>query len=874
MEVMEEGNLMDRVPVLLQRDMQYYQEHQSVLQETLCPGVVGGKLDFPRYASFAAVKIVHWWEDEYYAAYKKNSGLLNLDEIGDDGDEGNNSLNLNAKVIVKSSDPERFVGSVTKSADKLLDHIHTLSQEALDHADLTVLTATIGASALIKNALWVYLQSVTKSICPPKGDENGGSLKLSYKQYSEMTEALAERLLDLHCRLLSLYIIQDADCLNWECNQPFFESERGSYTIQMWNVYLQGTKHNLWNSVPPNMAQRVYAGMLNETLSLLTVRYTQTVPSQSRSQLLLVDVCNLLLCVSEILPSICENGEQYVGLNLNSQSKIIRDVHAKCQELFCCLLLRGISLGNLYKIMRKGPSSVNMFNSGHGLPSPWITFSLPKLFPPNQNGQWATKCSDFASNTAIALELKVLLNSPQANWAHLLKILLMRDSLVSSIIHHHLMRNIPTSDCFYPSLDQPFMNQKKFSSKCEGFLCGKECNKIADWISGEIDPVGQTNYQVVLALTYIIVLTGKSSDISNTIVSSLDKSQIKDWQFALDRRQVWNQKRPPWLEAILHLIYPVLDPVIHMLIVAVQTGATMYQAMSLAISCLTEMWDCIPDSLYTVSVALADVISTEIRPLGESVLIQILFSALYTKLLEASKTETIDSDGVPSSPQVQEQKSSICNVLAEAICSIDEDNKHTESITALINYARESQRSRGDLDDVAEGAGLSFVSTVKMDDLHGGHQSTPSTRSGEEYNVENADYISEMLVSDILTSSIGKQSLKLLYNYLRKNSEWLFQKLNVSDIELSEFKLLPGQNITEEEDNLLNLMFHIGHQPFDQLLTGGIKIDYNHWFQTPMSITTERAWLQISQRYEFQENVKLSVQETVMVAFITSQCKS
>lgn len=59
-----------------------------------------------------------------------------------------------------------------------------------------------------------------------------------------------------------------------------------------------------------------------------------------------------------------------------------------------------------------------------------------------------------------------------------------------------------------------------------------------------------------------------------------------------------------------------------------------------------------------------------------------------------------------------------------------------------------------------------------------------------------------------------------------------------------------------------------------QLLTGGIKIDYNYWFQTPMSITTERAWLQISQRYEFQETVKLSVQETVMVAFITAQCKA
>jgi hypothetical protein len=58
MEIMEEGNLMDRVRILLQRDLGYYQAHQTVLQENLCPGIVGGLLDFPHYASFAAVKLV------------------------------------------------------------------------------------------------------------------------------------------------------------------------------------------------------------------------------------------------------------------------------------------------------------------------------------------------------------------------------------------------------------------------------------------------------------------------------------------------------------------------------------------------------------------------------------------------------------------------------------------------------------------------------------------------------------------------------------------------------------------------------------------------------------------------------------------------
>lgn len=76
MEVMEEGNLMDRVPILLQRDLAYYQEHQSVLQENLCIAVVGGVLDFPHYASFAAVKMVLWWEEEHIAAFRTVSGLL------------------------------------------------------------------------------------------------------------------------------------------------------------------------------------------------------------------------------------------------------------------------------------------------------------------------------------------------------------------------------------------------------------------------------------------------------------------------------------------------------------------------------------------------------------------------------------------------------------------------------------------------------------------------------------------------------------------------------------------------------------------------------------------------------------------------------
>lgn len=215
--------------------------------------------------------------------------------------------------MVKSSDPEKFVSLVTKSADLLLEHLHALSQESLDHADLSVLTATIGAAALVRNSLCVYLQAASVKFVPPKGSEKGGALKISLKQYSQLAEALAERLLDLHCRLLLLYIVQDAEALHWEQHTAFAELERGSYTVQMWWLYMSGTRDDLWNSVSPKMAQRIFAGMLNETLNVLTVRYSHALTSSARAPLHLVDVSNLLFCLAELLPYVCDSGEAYLG---------------------------------------------------------------------------------------------------------------------------------------------------------------------------------------------------------------------------------------------------------------------------------------------------------------------------------------------------------------------------------------------------------------------------------------------------------------------------------------------------------------------------------------------------------------------------------
>nr|CAD7265349.1 unnamed protein product [Timema shepardi] len=527
MEIMEEGNMMDRVRILLQRDLGYYQAHQTVLQENLCPGVVGGLLDFPRYASFAAVKLVLWWEEEYVAAFRGPSGLLETatEDKEDEEDRG-------CGGVAKNSAPGEFVSVVTQSASMLLEHLHTLSQEALDHADLTVLTGTLGAAALIKNCLWCYNEQLKRA-----GDDKLLSVHSSYKEFHEMAEALAERLLDLHCRLLSLYILQDSNCLHWEDPHPFFEGERGSFVVQMWWLYMQGTKEDLWNTVPPKMAQRVLAGMLNESLTILTVRYTQAMPSRGRSSLLVADVSNLLVCVHQLLPAICCESEELVGRR--TTNKVLRDVHTKCHELLCCLLLRGCPLAVLYKVFRRGTSGVEILSHRNLLsPAPWFVLTSPHLFSGPDN--------HLSDGAAVALELSVLAAQPQASWPLLLKVLMMRQCQVASLVMNHYMQQLAnkessTSTTTNSGILKPPCQEKgkappevlNETGHCGGFLCsgGGDC-----LLGPSLNPLLSPGV-IVSSLVYVVAGVGGPTDLASILLPPLERN-TGVWAICLDHKQV------------------------------------------------------------------------------------------------------------------------------------------------------------------------------------------------------------------------------------------------------------------------------------------------------------------------------------------------
>nr|XP_033326396.1 uncharacterized protein LOC117220499 isoform X1 [Megalopta genalis] len=815
MEIMEDGNLVDRVRILLQRDMQYYQEMQTVLKEPLCTRICGGKLDFPRHASFAAIKIVTWWELDFQATFKRHSGLTSFEAADSAGTEDK---------VIKQILPSEFVLTVVDTADQLLEHLHLLIQESLDHADLTVLTATLGAAALVRNCLWCYSQQSKSTVSAQTGEK----INKSYKSYHEMAEAVAERLLDLHCRLISLYILNEADSLNWHDTKSFFERERCSFVIQMWWLYMQGTKTDLWDTVSPKMAQRIFTGMLNESLSIIVTRFIYARPSLARAEQFWTDAFNVLCCTGYLALNACLSVSEMIGMKLNKLPVAIRDIHAKCNELFICLLLRGTPLQELYQAFRGGFDNLKISQPRLG-PAPWLLICAPNLSGSIDSNVYITSLPE---DRAVILELNILRHQPQPNWPQIIKVISMDDYAVSKILLDILIH-----DCGdYTSEDNYYASKtfEKDVKNCGGFLCNTAlCNHFIKSTS----PLNL--YSLMHVLSYIV------QEPDRVIVPCL--KQNHNWSNYLNRQQVWNQCRPPWLNAILKPLKNMMPPIIELLLEAAKTGASMYQAMSLVIGCFAELYITLPTTILKIALALNDNVPAHCHPIGGNVLFHILCTSLYSALFEFSGSCKLETD-VDSPPKgtihelslfESNDDSTIATILAEAICSIDEDNKHTSQIDDFYQLVNQNiQRMNAHPRD-KEVAGMASIIETCTDEL--------------------------------LFTESGRQALKVVHKCLVCAAEILLNNLRQNDIQ-NNCTTIP------EVDPLIKpltyIMFHIEDTTFDQFLIEYEKTNWRKALTMPLSITVKRVRNQILMRPEFKNASELSYEDREAMHSIKKLCST
>lgn len=145
----------------------------------------------------------------------------------------------------------------------------------------------------------------------------------------------------------------------------------------------------------------------------------------------------------------------------------------------------------------------------------------------------------------------------------------------------------------------------------------------------------------------------------------------------------------------------------------------MYQAMSLVLACFVHLWDCINPVIPRVASVIQDLLPVDVIPMRHSVLFQILISALYSELINNRCTDihkavsflkkTEEEHFVNKLQEMKTDKNllykndpsqsssasieSIALAIAEALCYIDEDNKHTEQIDEFLEQIKRNVKT-------------------------------------------------------------------------------------------------------------------------------------------------------------------------------------
>jgi len=73
-------------------------------------------------------------------------------------------------------------------------------------------------------------------------------------------------------------------------------------------------------------------------------------PTLARFEQFWSDAFNALCCTGYLALGACVDSDGMIGIRPNNLPTVIRDIHAKCNELLICLLLRGTPLKELYQV--------------------------------------------------------------------------------------------------------------------------------------------------------------------------------------------------------------------------------------------------------------------------------------------------------------------------------------------------------------------------------------------------------------------------------------------------------------------------------------------------------------------------------------------
>ncbi|GBM55402.1 Uncharacterized protein KIAA0825 [Araneus ventricosus] len=278
----------------------------------------------------------------------------------------------------------------------LVQHLKEIAGRTDDTCIIFYEYIAINNAAFLKDKLQGYCEILKGSVCESQNN--------ICHSLSQLMDELIESAVLRHFKYVSCSILFDADSYNFVDSKPFFEGERVSYSIQMWNLYMEGLIHDMNFFLPQNCAQKLYVKVLSSSLEHFLIRYSSATPSEFRTPQVMCDLYALLLCSSELLWPACTSAFEYMGrkqeMAENAISSCINKIHSSCCFLLTVLVVLSAPINEIFKIFKTGfPQPRLSVRTKYESVSPWLPWIRCEMFSEFYQRQ-------IVSNVSVWLSVK------------------------------------------------------------------------------------------------------------------------------------------------------------------------------------------------------------------------------------------------------------------------------------------------------------------------------------------------------------------------------------------------------------------------------------------------------------------------------------
>ncbi|XP_047128635.1 uncharacterized protein LOC101235455 isoform X1 [Hydra vulgaris] len=402
-------------------------------------------------------------------------------------------------VFTKVKDiSETIHATISDVFDQYYNHLKQIydSFNTSEKKNIDILNMILCDSVLLESILTQWDENEFK--------KRHGVYYLLIQKFKNLKTELISLISTYHLFTLRSALVYDVHSNNWNEERKFYEDERCSFPVQMWNFYIRGVVYDLIDMMPHMFYYEILYKISKEMLIFFTARYSIVKPSYYRLSQLKVDLIVLLKSFQWLCFHLMDDDTEF----FNKAGKF---------KLFHALLT------TLTHIMTILLAPLNLIADFFG----------KKSFSEIHNLHWRDFVLNMSSDEKMLVILEILTNKPCFNKRLLLKLLMWNNV------------ELPISICHYSSY---LLNATIAESTTQNINCMFVTEKVVKFQSIKKKQIAHCFYDIFLSYSHTSFIFFMASMIKDDYSKSFKKNDVEEL--------------PLWLQLIADNISSVLKRIL------------------------------------------------------------------------------------------------------------------------------------------------------------------------------------------------------------------------------------------------------------------------------------------------------------------------